>query len=654
MISIKDSLTLARTKLKYKRVRLIVTVVVSGLMFGLVLAATMIIDGIVASIDDYSKQSLDGKYIVQSMPYVASMENFDPSNSEVIKRVKELHIEYVAERKAVAKRLGVNYDEKTETQPTIASPFANQSIPEKDRMIANEASVAFTRYVRERAVIGIKRLPTLEDLKAVAGKYDAKRYFSTSTIAYNKNLAYMKDGKEDLTNKSKSQAMQNVTAENYFMQNISTSNYKTVDSSVLKTFMLQPNARRAANKNAVPVMLSVGEAVSMFGKQNGIPEKPIAPTERIEWIKQLRDKMNGYTYSVCYRNATSQSQVTAAIEQLNEISQNKNNKDYVQPPVTYKLPAADECGPVQIIDKRSAVEQKAERDQQLFEAEFDNYEVPTQKKITFVIVGILPDSTNTTMMASGLEGFMSALLGTSYPVAAIVPLDEYKALPVSDQHAEILIGKPRNSQDDFFERISRVDLVEFDSIANAKRFTKEQGCSPYTGTCEPGRKFVLAPFGTNYSLIDDMNASVGPVLQVVLTIVAVVATIIILAMMGRVMADSRRETAVFRAIGARRSDISKVYIIYSMGVALRILAFAILLGLVAAGLIELAFARDATAYAEVAYGVFNGKASFHFMGMQSGAVFWLASIILLSSLVAVSFALLRNVRRNPISDMRDE
>ena len=96
-----------------------------------------------------------------------------------------------------------------------------------------------------------------------------------------------------------------------------------------------------------------------------------------------------------------------------------------------------------------------------------------------------------------------------------------------------------------------------------------------------------------------------------------IATIIIWAMMGRVIADSRRETAVFRAIGAKRSDIVAVYLTYSLWVALRIVLVAALIAVGIAAFVEFRYADRATDIARLAYAVFTPAPRFSFIGLQA-------------------------------------
>jgi ABC-type antimicrobial peptide transport system permease subunit len=168
------------------------------------------------------------------------------------------------------------------------------------------------------------------------------------------------------------------------------------------------------------------------------------------------------------------------------------------------------------------------------------------------------------------------------------------------------------------------------------------------------KPFVLEPYGANYILLDDINAVAARALKVALPIAVILAGIIIAATMARVIIDSRRETAVFRAIGAKRRDIMAVYLLYCGLVALRIVAFSLVLGLAAAFVVQGLYGGQVTDYAKVSFGLFDKGGVFSFVGFNWEHVLWLVSGVMAISLVAVLPSLVRNVRRSPINDMRDE
>ena len=50
-------------------------------------------------------------------------------------------------------------------------------------------------------------------------------------------------------------------------------------------------------------------------------------------------------------------------------------------------------------------------------------------------------------------------------------------------------------------------------------------------------------------------------------VVGAIAGVILMGMIGRIIADSRKETAVFRAVGASRLAVAQVYVAYTVYLA---------------------------------------------------------------------------------------
>jgi ABC-type antimicrobial peptide transport system permease subunit len=157
----------------------------------------------------------------------------------------------------------------------------------------------------------------------------------------------------------------------------------------------------------------------------------------------------------------------------------------------------------------------------------------------------------------------------------------------------------------------------------------------------------------NYLLIDDINERMSGVAWLALLIAVAIAAIVMSFTMARVIIDSRHETAIFRALGAKRHDIVGIYMTYSILIASLIVLFSCLLGVAGATVIELLY-RDAVAsYVAVAYGIFDGLDTFSLIGFDSVLVGSVVVIIFGVGMSAVIVPLIRNVRRNPIRDMRD-
>lgn len=665
MIGLRDSVTLARTKVRSKRIRLLVTTIVSGLLFGLISGGILLFDGTAASVNRFADQNLDGRYLVQGTPIMNSAEVFpDPADPKVRDEVVALHAAYIKERKAAAEKYGItDYDEKTEIQPVIDNAYGDPNVPVDQRKMANPESVAWQR--REAAAFARMR----EKSQSTPQRFEADSRASGATHVYEPKtlqhlaITYLKDGREDLTRTDPmSTDGPPMGSEGPDGSSISGSNYTIMDDALVKAFIAEPNEARATPKG-IPVLVPIDDLVATLGKQLGLTKRPRDGAGQVSWYRTVRDRANGQTFTSCYRNAAEQQRIEQARQIDAEIKAGENTPGYEKPDLVLELPTKP-CAPVSVVsDTRTDSEKQKEANQRAFDNQFTPQEPAKAELLTFQVVGVLP----TPQSGGGrLESVVSGIVGTTYGYGALIPSGLLAEVPAPLRHDSVLAVKPTTNDPQSMMMFGPMGpeasyIASFPTVDGAKAFIASMACDSNGGGflgndyyMECGKPFSVGTFGTSYLVVDDIARGARPYLLGLLGALFGVATIIIWAMMGRVIADSRRETAVFRAIGARRSDITSVYLIYSLWVALRIAVFAAVLGGAIALVIELLYSGRATNAAQLAYGVFDGDARFHFVTAPSLLWWSILGGILAMALVAITPPLLRNIRRNPIRDMRDE
>jgi predicted lysophospholipase L1 biosynthesis ABC-type transport system permease subunit len=171
---------------------------------------------------------------------------------------------------------------------------------------------------------------------------------------------------------------------------------------------------------------------------------------------------------------------------------------------------------------------------------------------------------------------------------------------------------------------------------------------------DPASATMVTPYGSGTLVVDQFRQWFLVALLWALAIVGGVAMIIMAGLIGRMVSDGRRESAVFRAIGARRVDIASIYGVYALLLSVRVALFALLGGLALALGIELWLSSDATLSARLAYAAIDTNKEFHFIGIGSWYVPAMLGVIVLTGLIASIAPILLGVRRNPINDMRDD
>ena len=79
MIRFRDGLTLARTKLKTHKIRTGISLAVGSILFGLLVAVMIISQGVVDSVDRFSKEGLNNRTVLNI--YTSRNGNFEILNN---------------------------------------------------------------------------------------------------------------------------------------------------------------------------------------------------------------------------------------------------------------------------------------------------------------------------------------------------------------------------------------------------------------------------------------------------------------------------------------------------------------------------------------------------------------------------------------------
>ena len=337
MIKLRDAHKLSRTKLRSKRVLLTISVVVSGLLFGVIIAGVLVTSGALTSITNFARSVSDGKYLVKAEPNVSSVVNGQlggTPSQETVDTLTALQKDYIARQKDIAKRLSTTFDETNLEKILIANPYAPKDAQGTEALTINIKSPVLSLYQAKLETDYVKVAKNkFSDLQLLAKKYGAVGYHSNVNAGtYYRNLTYLKDGREDLSkvgDNAKS-AAKGQSVYDYLISSARDSHYVFVDDSLVKRFTLSTNDRKT-DPAAVPVVISTTEAVEMFGDKLGVSKMPSDPAAQVDWMKSLQNKINGQTYTACYRNDAELSLLSQASQTALEMAANKGKPDYVKP-----------------------------------------------------------------------------------------------------------------------------------------------------------------------------------------------------------------------------------------------------------------------------------------------------------------------------------
>jgi ABC-type lipoprotein release transport system permease subunit len=219
---------------------------------------------------------------------------------------------------------------------------------------------------------------------------------------------------------------------------------------------------------------------------------------------------------------------------------------------------------------------------------------------------------------------------------------------------------------DEFPVSQQIYYAEFPTLAAAKSFIDATNCDNQlpTGPYDPaqqvkactkaGTPFYVTPFGNNAGAITDLQHTIGKYLRFVVLGVVIIAVLVMMGTFGKVIADSRRETAVFRSLGASRLAISQIYITYTIIVALFVAGIALAAGTAGAVVLDHKLGPNLSVGAVVAYNASDVHKHFSLISINPLYLSIIVGLVLLSALLSAIFPLLSNMRRNPIRDMREE
>ena len=660
MIGFRDASTLAFAKLHSRRILLFLTILTSSLLFGSLYAGAFVVSGAEQSMKLLVEEAHGGHYLVRSSPVIPQSIYPDPfsPDTRTISELNSLYIDYMERSKKAAKEAGIPFDQTSIRPPLKPRPYNNPALPADKQLMIDFTSPVYSEYSEKLLRDYAEIAPNTKDhLKTIASKYAYIDIYSTVSSKTNyMNTTYLKDGHENLDYFLKDpEPYGGASLYGFTINSVKNSSYQMFDDSLLQNWLLYPNEKRKANTEAVPVVITTKEAINLFGNKLNISQEPPSPSEKIKWMRNLREKINGQVYESCFRNDSDRLQIVQALNDLSEIKANEKNREYVVPDVVYELPVKA-CGALTIKrDTRTLNEKKVEQNRIEAEMRLNADSKPQRGVIKFQIVGVIDLNERSFNTPQGLGDLANNLLNNNLDAGAMIPRSLYEKSDAKAKYDNILFGeyiKGTESTDIYTKYGLLQNVLSFNDLSSARQFIKNEGCQENVSDCN--KFFRLDPFGSNYLLLGDLRTLARNTLNALLPITAGIAGAILIFTMSRVIIDSRRETAVFRALGAKRIDIVVIYITYSVLVSLITLTVSILVGIIISMIIQVQYGGSFTAKAHVAYGLFDSSTNFSFIGISYALLTSYSVSIIFLGIFATILPLFRNVRRNPIADMRED
>jgi hypothetical protein len=657
MIRPRYAFQLARTKLRSKRGVLAASIVVSSILFAALIAAVVVFTGIQKSAVRFVEAANDDQYLVSVTPKIPiSVQSFydEGSNNlslETIRSIKAYEKKYYEAEKAKYAAAKIEYNAASEIKSLKPSSFADPMLPEEQRVLVEWTSPVISELLDQKLADYLKTATNkTEDILKIGTKYNAKDYYaqSYSELRGLPALRLVQNGKENFTDDLKYENTL-LTADRNTIHN---GTYGFSDDTLLQRHLFKTDS---TGLKGIPVVPSAQEVAKLFGKERGIPAEPEQESEKPAWLKMVQEKSKGLTYQACYRNNAEVALLEKIQRDYIEMKASQGTEGYTKPTLQYKTPD-QACGDITVAsDTRTASEKNTDKALEADQKKLGTYVASKHQLLTFEVVGLVyaqPLTYSTTNVNDFINGLLSGngYMNSNNSMASI-PTQMYNSLPDSlkfDSLVDTQSGRLISPlQAKFDPRI-----VAFATIDEARRFVNEVGCRSSDGNCK--ELFYTDTYGSNYLLLDQIGKSFVKIMTVVLPIVVALASIIIWFTISRIMAENRRETAVYRAMGAKRSDILAIYGLYTVLVASRIAVISTALGILAAFVIDKIYAPSIESTAASMFGIIKNAPQFSMFDVSSPLLLGIIASIFIVSIIASIQPLIRNVLRHPVKDMRNE
>lgn len=639
MIWLPTAYQLAATKMKTRKIRLLVTLVISSILFAIILTASLVMRGAVSGIETFSKAGFGNRYIASG--YSNQQVYNYLQNPTVVARAEAAQKQLQADKKAEAKRLELNYDPANDM--SIVTSFDGPG-GKKEKAVSLDNPTA-------QGILAdyIKHLPGTEaDFKKTADSYGAIATYSGVGLSQGSAPPYiqvLKDGQEDYSSLTKNGPPTANGLDSISMQ------WQLMSKGLLKPFLLKGQSLEVGAHDSIPIIAPYSAVEQLLGLKP-LPSSATAK-QQLARLKEVRSQAAGYSFSICYRNSTSSSDLQTALQQQQQIANSKGQKDFVMPDFVQDKPAKA-CGSVTTTrDIRTTAEKDQAANQAKFDSDFGKPAAFSQI-VRLRIVGLNSDIPQGSSISVNqiLQSVLVSSLGTGW----FSPIESADSQPVT--------GRMFNLDSPI---LSKTLFAEFSSGTQLKKFLDQQNCQPdfSNGPPAPGsdpfakctaqhKYFSVYAFGSSSTALDDFKRGFSKVFAIAGAGVAVLAALIMMGTVGRIIADSRRETAVFRALGAKRLDIAEIYIAYVAMIALLVFIISLGIASVAAYFVNHHYSQIVTVDGLLAFNVADLSQKIVLMKVYTQDILYIAALIVGGAVMAALFPILNNVRRNPIKDMRDD
>lgn len=595
-----DGYRLTRTKTKTHRLRTTIAVGISALLFGVLFAAALVGQGLIQAGGSVSDTGFNGRFLTTVSPTgVPDTGMQDGGNIE----------------KAMDKEL----EEK--------GIIATQAIK-----LSSAYQTELNRRLRHRAAVqNLEAIPTADNQIRQLGNPTAIYHLSATALG-ERATPYPGSEKDELIEKLKTEESRGqippkgeaITRQSEELQ------FHKVERGFLDSQVQSGQTLDWQPGEPYPIIVSYNYLEKIANRS--LANLSIA--ERNQGYRELIQEYSGHELTYCYRNEVARQHLASAISYNHRAT---TDTDPATTPIN--IPA---CSTIDesLLEQLGLLDSPASTDDTLF----PQPPAPTAetKPVRFKIAGFVPvqQSQPGSEIVDRLLYEIGAIPTEGGDFMAIVP-------------SEIMQADPTLRSVDAEAAYTNYPVRYFAEFANREdqQTFIAQGCK---GDECAGAKPYVASFGNVHVALEGVLRSIQTFALIAAAAISAMAIVLTIFVVGKAIADSTKEIAVFRSVGARRRDIAQIYYGYGLLLAGVSVLIAFGAGLFIAFLISGIYANDIAQALIQATGAYTGDLRVVLVGFNGSWLAAIAALLIIASVVGVTLPVMTNIRRKLIEVLREE
>jgi ABC-type lipoprotein release transport system permease subunit len=278
----------------------------------------------------------------------------------------------------------------------------------------------------------------------------------------------------------------------------------------------------------------------------------------------------------------------------------------------------------------------------------DIKECENKNILKFQIIGIIPLQTQSNNSASNFDELFNDIINAKLYSGALIPINMFKESESFNKYGDIFYTKNINN-DIFLKNEVTTHIISFKSIDDAKDFLNNKSCKIYSDNCK--KNWYSEVFGLNFLLISDISSKASSFTLLISIIAAVIVCLMIFLATIKMIMESKKESAIFRAIGAKKKDILKIYLSYIFTITSRVVILSIIISLTALLITNNVVSNNITT--SLIESGFNNY-SFSLMAFSPSIILYIIIGVYIISLFATVPVSVINIQQNIIANIKDE